>query len=461
MTLLAKQYTQSLAGIKTLLKPQWQVERQQCHKKLLALQADVGDLLKRGNFQSAKAQCARFLCEFPGERAGYKVLARVLEAVGDHTTAAQCFGARLPIGKQNELFGTELQTINSAAESVRTLAGHSEEHCDVQSSWSEHSIALQQFQREKLLARKTQTLIVDQGFVWHDGLNSVPFERHRQPIMEAVSGCVAPITVNIASRRPLNVKGDVVLLGAPGTNNYFHWMTDILPKLAVLERCGVSWNRNTHFVFRNVSKSFQMHTLQLLGINRSQWIQTLKGHEYIRADRIIVPQLQNKMCLDMGMWVPDFLQRSFLSPRIGTMDCRKLFVSRDPATAQGRDIGNVNEVGEFFRARGYEIFYPEQHSIEEQASAFASATHIAAPHGAGLANLHFCSPGTRVWEFHGAHFSPCYWALCEKLGLIYRNLDCSAAPQPDHTGLDAAKTLDTRRAEGFSIPVDRLHDLIT
>jgi capsular polysaccharide biosynthesis protein len=39
-------------------------------------------------------------------------------------------------------------------------------------------------------------------------------------------------------------------------------------------------------------------------------------------------------------------------------------------------------------------------TLADQARLFASASHIVAPHGAGLANLIFCNPGVSICELH-------------------------------------------------------------
>ena len=44
-------------------------------------------------------------------------------------------------------------------------------------------------------------------------------------------------------------------------------------------------------------------------------------------------------------------------------------------------------------------------NIIDQAQTFAEATHIVSPHGAGLTNLLWCEPGTKVIELtHKAFF---------------------------------------------------------
>ena len=48
-----------------------------------------------------------------------------------------------------------------------------------------------------------------------------------------------------------------------------------------------------------------------------------------------------------------------------------------------------------------------------------------AVHGGGLANLLFCPPGTRVLELTpDCEYRPFFWAIAQKLGLLYSVLPC-------------------------------------
>jgi capsular polysaccharide biosynthesis protein len=57
----------------------------------------------------------------------------------------------------------------------------------------------------------------------------------------------------------------------------------------------------------------------------------------------------------------------------------------------------------------------------EQINAFRGAKVVVGPHGAGLANLMFCRPGTTVVElFNRSYVNGLYWRLAALRGLDYR-----------------------------------------
>lgn len=59
----------------------------------------------------------------------------------------------------------------------------------------------------------------------------------------------------------------------------------------------------------------------------------------------------------------------------------------------------------------------EDLSLIEQIVLFHNAEIIVAPHGAGLVNLLFARPGTKVIELFQAHEDDTYWYLSQVIGL--------------------------------------------
>ena len=69
---------------------------------------------------------------------------------------------------------------------------------------------------------------------------------------------------------------------------------------------------------------------------------------------------------------------------------------------------------------GFAQIEPEKMSVAEQARAFRSARVVVGAHGAALANLAFCRPGTHVIElFSPIYVNPCYRNLSLAAGLLH------------------------------------------
>jgi capsular polysaccharide biosynthesis protein len=62
----------------------------------------------------------------------------------------------------------------------------------------------------------------------------------------------------------------------------------------------------------------------------------------------------------------------------------------------------------------------EKLSIKEQRLLFSEAEAIFAAHGAGLSNLVYCMPGTKIIEIFSSQYVPLYyWNLANQVNLQY------------------------------------------
>ncbi len=62
----------------------------------------------------------------------------------------------------------------------------------------------------------------------------------------------------------------------------------------------------------------------------------------------------------------------------------------------GRRLTNAAEVEAVFGSHGYSTIYPPTLGLRDQMALFASASHVAGPLGAGLANIAFAPEGCEV-----------------------------------------------------------------
>lgn len=100
---------------------------------------------------------------------------------------------------------------------------------------------------------------------------------------------------------------------------------------------------------------------------------------------------------------------------------RRLLISR--ADAPGRRIVNEAEILALLAPLGFEAIVPGRLGFAAQVAAFRDATHVVGPHGAGLANILFCAPGTHVLEVFHPHYGTWAYAVAgAALGLDYASL---------------------------------------
>ena len=135
-----------------------------------------------------------------------------------------------------------------------------------------------------------------------------------------------------------------------------------------------------------------------------------RTNPHIRATRLIVPSLPGPRMLTAS-WVVDYVRG--LIP-VDTPDQRtRLYISRGsvPNTRRVRDEPALERA---LADLGFTTLRLEHMGVSEQAKAFDAAEIIVAPHGAGLANIVFCQPGTAVVELFAAEYvNPVFWRLAE------------------------------------------------
>ena len=96
---------------------------------------------------------------------------------------------------------------------------------------------------------------------------------------------------------------------------------------------------------------------------------------------------------------------------------KKVFISRLDASA--RKIFNEDEIFSLFESKGFKRYLLGKMSISEQVALFNGAEIIIAPHGAGLVNLMFCNPETKVVEIFQARSDSCFYYLSQSCNLQY------------------------------------------
>ncbi len=197
---------------------------------------------------------------------------------------------------------------------------------------------------------------------------------------------------------------------------YYDFLFAILTKFCLIEKVlGSDMLAKSKSCYPLFNTQFETEYLSKLGIGRSDLIDT-RSRTRITADAVILAN--NQSCF--GRISPSnisLLRQRFL-PTEPTASQRKLFILRKHT----RRVSNQDEVIDLVSQYGFEIIPDSYRTVDEQIELFRQAAVVVAPHGAALANLVWCSPGTEVIEFfNGSYSPPCYYYLCRILNLRY---DC-------------------------------------
>jgi capsular polysaccharide biosynthesis protein len=262
---------------------------------------------------------------------------------------------------------------------------------------------------------------IPQGRMWGHGFIITPDDQ----VLEDVSIDFRSLATHQSSvlldwkLQPLKtIDGRVAVLATDGGALYYHWLLQLLPRLELIRRAGMDWSSVDYFVVNSTKSKFQRDTLALLGIDQSKIIES-SATGYLRARELIVPSVP----LGGGCfwpWMNDFLRNTFISKNKSDVKIsgRRIYITRERAGY--RRVFNEAEVVEFLRRRGFEIVAFEAMTVVEQATTMAACDVVVAPHGGGLSNLVFCSPGTKVIEIFSPELVAAYfWKICNQLKLDY------------------------------------------
>ena len=206
------------------------------------------------------------------------------------------------------------------------------------------------------------------------------------------------------------------LLGASmGAHCYYHWMVDILPRLGVLQKAGIPLDSLNNVLVREAHRSFQADTLERLGIQAHQILETRKNSHFT-CERLLHVTLDNGINMKMNRFVPAWLQHNFGAP--ATFGERiKLYISRPAGVRRG--IANEAELIPLLEANGFMVTAMEGMSLKQQATLLSRADVLMSPHGGALTNMIFCRPGIKIVELFGRHVYPFYYGLAQSCGHEY------------------------------------------
>jgi len=247
--------------------------------------------------------------------------------------------------------------------------------------------------------------------------------------------------------RPEPLAGTTAVLSAPAGNTYYHWLFDVLPRIALLEAAGIDLGGLDRFAVNSFDRGYQRETLARFHIDASRIVETDRLRHVI-CERLVLPSYPGTSGFP-PRWACEFLRRSFLErpsepPSRGP---ERIYVSRQGAPR--RRIANHESVRALLVRSGFETVFPERHTVAEQARLFRGARVVVAPHGSGLANLVFCDPGAQVVELFPPEVTgqSHYFVLSRQMGIRHRSLVGGRSHE--------------RRASGdFEVPLERLARLL-
>ncbi len=212
-------------------------------------------------------------------------------------------------------------------------------------------------------------------------------------------------------RCPVTLEGPVAVAAVNLGAGYCHWLLEELPRLL-----GVPLGEAEHLIVHAGPSYAQAALARRRGKER---LVVPRRNSHFACAPLLVPAMVGRAgwpTLTALAQVEAFTEGL---GRDGTGRGERLYFSR--SRAGRRRVSNEEELWAELAPRGFSRVWLEDLTWSEQIAACRRARVVVAAHGAGLANLVFCPPGTRVVELvNRAYFNPTFWRLASLRGQDYR-----------------------------------------
>jgi capsular polysaccharide biosynthesis protein len=268
---------------------------------------------------------------------------------------------------------------------------------------TDDAVAGEYASRPVLVAALSDALVAPQTGIVLTSRDELVHEVHANDQLVATVAATSDLAAWAADRPSAQRLGEAhLVLGNVRLPNYYHWWFDSLSRIWLTD-VATPW-AGCPIVVGGALAPLERACLDALGLqDRTVAVEPERvslnvaivsnGLAYGSAMRM------SPLTSEFARWARERLD----PPRSGS---RRLLVSR--ARAAVRRVTNEAEIATALSAGGFELLCLEDLDVAAQARAFAEAEIVVAPHGAGLTNLLFATPGTGVVELfsgEGAHDS--------------------------------------------------------
>jgi capsular polysaccharide biosynthesis protein len=238
---------------------------------------------------------------------------------------------------------------------------------------------------------------------------------------EELQRAVGDVERRLEAKDLPHIEGVGIVAKRRAANNYGHYLLYMVPLAFLGKR--LFGDRNPRYLVHRTSPPMvdvTLRSLRLLGINLES-VLMLDFREPVLFEEVVfftglaehgtyLSPLAVQAVVDMAASVP------------AGPSC-KLFVRRIPGWRRGREMKNEEDIARRLAIRGFHVIQPGSMRLEEQIAAFKGAECVVGSMGAGMANIVFCQPGTRVTTLSSGMFPDTFfWFVATHRGLQYQEI---------------------------------------
>jgi len=239
--------------------------------------------------------------------------------------------------------------------------------------------------------------------------------------------------INLALRHPGErfeaSLGDVTEVGKPAyqlgygvSENFFNWTLRYLSRVRMYQQQDAA----RRLIVPDTRNGYIPRGLEFFGVSQREVVSLKSGS--VRVPRL---ELSSPSAIGRYELAPFIVGNLRHHPAVGQLwrrSSRKLYIPR--RNVKFRRVVNEDAVEALLVAQGFTVFDAGLMPFHEQVARFRSAELIVAPHGAGLSNIVYCEPGTKVLEMIPVGYDQgvtSYRSLADLFGLQYHSMFATEA----------------------------------
>lgn len=240
---------------------------------------------------------------------------------------------------------------------------------------------------------------------------------------------------------PVRKSGNFYAVLGFGVHHYYHWSHDLIMGMRGVE---AYLPVDTRLIVPEELSAFQTETLALLPLEDHPRIPfSRQGFWELENLYVITPRLKTQIdSSEPYRWFRNAAMRRHEIREV--KPTRRLYLTR--RHDYHWRTTNEQDVEACLRRHGFETVAPAKLSFRDQVELFGQAELIVGT-GAGLFNMVFAPPGTKVLQFQEANrWVHALWTAASAMGFDYHYVLCDTVPNPNPRAPNA----------DLSVPIDKL-----
>lgn len=244
--------------------------------------------------------------------------------------------------------------------------------------------------------------------------------------------------LNTYINKNLRKKEGIILFGMI-TENWAHWLLEVLPKLILIDQHGID-KKIPIYIDSNVHENF-IQSLKLINSNKRE-IHYIKKWTRVDFEKLVFisntsftppffsfyfknkvypyPSKDNHIFSKHAL---SLFKKTVIEKTNSKYNYKKIYIHRsDKNAGNKRPITNLYYIETLAMQKGYIKLDPGDYNFEEQAEIFMNAEKIISPVGASLVNTIFCKNKCKILALTGSFYRADHYYFSNLMGILGHEL---------------------------------------